>query len=56
MSFIIAYEGVSTGIVGPDFLTLTAITVIGSMVVVLPLFARLMKNRSIDQDGDYATS
>lgn len=43
MSFIIAYEGVSRGFVGTDFLTLTAIVVIGSMVVVLPLFTRLIK-------------
>jgi Kef-type K+ transport system membrane component KefB len=43
MSFIIAYEGVSRGIVGNDFLTLTAIAVIGSMIVVLPLFSRLVK-------------
>ena len=45
MSFIIAYEGVSRGVVGNDFLTLTAIAVIGSMIVVLPLFLRLTKTR-----------
>lgn len=44
ISFVIAYEGVSRGIVGTDFLTLTAISVIGSMAVVLPLFSKLMKN------------
>ncbi len=44
MSFIIAYEGVSMGIVGNDFLTLTAIAVIGSMIVVLPLFSKLLKS------------
>lgn len=44
MSFIIAYEGVSMGIVGNDFLTLTAISVIGSMIVVLPLFSKLIKS------------
>jgi CPA2 family monovalent cation:H+ antiporter-2 len=44
MSFIIAFEGVSLGIVGNDFLTLTAIAVIGSMIVVLPLFSRLIKS------------
>ena len=44
MSFIIAYEGVSMGIVGSDFLTLTAIAVIGSMIVVLPLFSKLLKS------------
>ncbi|MCW4046562.1 MAG: cation:proton antiporter [Candidatus Bathyarchaeota archaeon] len=43
MSFIIAYEGVAMGIVGTDFLTLTAISVIGSMIVVLPLFSKLVK-------------
>lgn len=43
MSFIIAYEGVARGFVGTDFLTLTAIVVIGSMAVVLPLFTRLIK-------------
>jgi hypothetical protein len=43
MSFIIAYEGVARGFVGTDFLTLTAIVVIGSMIVVLPLFTRLIK-------------
>jgi len=43
MSFIIAYEGVAMGIVGADFLTLTAISVIGSMFVVLPLFSKLIK-------------
>ncbi|MBT0158999.1 cation:proton antiporter [Candidatus Bathyarchaeota archaeon A05DMB-2] len=43
MSFIIAYEGVAMGIVGTDFLTLTAIAVIGSMIVVLPLFSKLVK-------------
>ena len=45
MSFIIAYEGVSRGVVGNDFLTLTAIAVIGSMIIVLPLFSRLVKTR-----------
>ena len=43
MSFIIAYEGVAMGIVGTDFLTLTAIAVIGSMIVILPLFSKLVK-------------
>ncbi|MCW4001051.1 MAG: cation:proton antiporter [Candidatus Bathyarchaeota archaeon] len=43
MSFIIAYEGVATGIVGTEFLALTAIVVIGSMIVVLPLFTRLIR-------------
>lgn len=43
LSFIIAYEGVSMGIVGSDFLTLTAIAVVGSMVVVLPVFSKLIK-------------
>ncbi|MCW4003784.1 MAG: cation:proton antiporter [Candidatus Bathyarchaeota archaeon] len=43
LSFIIAYEGVAMGIVGTDFLTLTAIAVIGSMIVVLPLFSKLLK-------------
>ena len=43
MSFIIAYEGVAMGIVGIDFLTLKAISVIGSMIVVLPLFSKLVK-------------
>jgi CPA2 family monovalent cation:H+ antiporter-2 len=45
MSFIIAYEGVSRGIVGSDFLTLTAISVIGSMVVVLPVFSKLIRSK-----------
>ncbi|MGF3522751.1 MAG: cation:proton antiporter [Candidatus Bathyarchaeia archaeon] len=44
MSFIIAYEGVAIGIVGKDFLTLTAIAVIGSMVVALPIFSKLIKS------------
>lgn len=46
MSFIIAYEGVAMEIVGTDFLTLTAIAVIGSMIVVLPLFSKLVKGNS----------
>jgi len=46
MSFIIAYEGVALGIVGTDFLTLTAIAVIGSMIVILPLFSKLVKGNS----------
>jgi len=46
MSFIIAYEGVAMGIVGTDFLTLTAIAVIGSMIVILPLFSKLVKGNS----------
>jgi monovalent cation:H+ antiporter-2, CPA2 family len=46
LSFIIAYEGVTRGIVGTDFLTLTAIAVIGSMILVLPLFSKLMKNNT----------
>jgi monovalent cation:H+ antiporter-2, CPA2 family len=44
MSFIIAYEGVSMGIVGNDFFTITAIVVIGSMIVVIPLFTQLIKS------------
>jgi CPA2 family monovalent cation:H+ antiporter-2 len=44
MSFIIAYEGVALGVVGTDFLTLTAIAVIGSMVIILPIFAKLIKS------------
>ncbi len=44
ISFIIAYEGVTLGIVGSDFLALTAIAVIGSMVVILPLFSKLVKS------------
>jgi Kef-type K+ transport system membrane component KefB len=44
MSFIIAFQGVSMGIVKNDFLTLTAIVVIGSMIVVLPLFTKLIKS------------
>ncbi|MDT8781244.1 MAG: cation:proton antiporter [Candidatus Bathyarchaeota archaeon] len=47
ISFVIAYEGVSRGIVGTDFLTLTAISVIGSMAVVLPLFSKLIKNNKV---------
>lgn len=43
MSFIIAYEGAAMGLVGTEFLTLTAITVIGSMVVVLPVFSHLIR-------------
>ncbi len=43
LSFIIAYEGVAMGIVGTDFLTLTAIAVVGSMVVALPIFSKLIK-------------
>jgi CPA2 family monovalent cation:H+ antiporter-2 len=44
MSFIIAYEGVSMGIVNNDFFTITAIAVIGSMIVVIPLFSKLIKS------------
>jgi CPA2 family monovalent cation:H+ antiporter-2 len=47
MSFIIAYEGVALGIVGTDFLTLAAISVIGSMIIVLPLFSRMVKSNLI---------
>jgi len=47
ISFVIAYQGVSRGIVGTDFLTLTAISVIGSMAVVLPLFSKLIKNNKV---------
>jgi monovalent cation:H+ antiporter-2, CPA2 family len=47
MSFIIAFEGVSRGIVGDDFLILTAISVIGSMIVILPLFSKLVKSKTI---------
>ncbi|MCW4006366.1 MAG: cation:proton antiporter [Candidatus Bathyarchaeota archaeon] len=43
MSFIIAYEGVALGIVGSDFLTIVAITVIGSMTVVLPILSKLLR-------------
>jgi CPA2 family monovalent cation:H+ antiporter-2 len=43
MSFIIAYEGVAMSIVDHEFLTVTAIAVIGSMIVVLPVFSALMK-------------
>ncbi len=43
MSFIIAFEGVTLGIVGNDFLALTAISVIGSMLVALPIFQKLIK-------------
>jgi CPA2 family monovalent cation:H+ antiporter-2 len=46
MSFIIAFEGVSMGIVGRDFLTLTAVSVVGSMIVVLPIFSKLIKQNS----------
>ncbi|MEM2081005.1 MAG: cation:proton antiporter [Candidatus Bathyarchaeia archaeon] len=49
MSFIIAYEGVATGIVPANFLTLTAIAVIGSMIIVLPLFSKLIKNNQEQQ-------
>lgn len=52
MSFIIAYEGVSRGVVGNDFLTLTAIAVIGSMIVVLPLFSKLIKTRESSGNSD----
>jgi monovalent cation:H+ antiporter-2, CPA2 family len=44
MSFIIAYEGVSMGIVGNEFFTITAIIVVGSMIVVIPLFTRLIRS------------
>ncbi|MCW4007227.1 MAG: cation:proton antiporter [Candidatus Bathyarchaeota archaeon] len=55
MSFIIAYEGVAMGIVAADFLTLTAIAVIGSMIIVLPLFLKLIKdNQELkDQKAEY---
>ncbi|MEM3378052.1 MAG: cation:proton antiporter [Candidatus Bathyarchaeia archaeon] len=55
MSFIIAYEGVAMGIVTADFLTLTAIAVIGSMIIVLPLFSKLIKNNQElkDQKAEY---
>jgi monovalent cation:H+ antiporter-2, CPA2 family len=44
MSFIIAFEGVSMGVVDNNFLTLTAIAVIGSMIISLPLFSKLIKS------------
>jgi predicted Kef-type K+ transport protein len=47
MSFIIAFEGVSLGIVNNNFLSLTAISVIGSMIVVLPLFSKLIKSKTL---------
>lgn len=47
MSFVIAYEGVSRGFVSTDFLALTAIVVIGSMIVVLPLFTKLIRMNKI---------
>jgi hypothetical protein len=47
MSFNIDFEGVSLGIVNNDFLSLTAISVIGSMIVVLPLFSKLIKSKTL---------
>jgi monovalent cation:H+ antiporter-2, CPA2 family len=44
MSFIIAFEGVKLGIVDNSFLAITAISVIGSMIIVLPLFTKLIKS------------
>ncbi|MEM2098460.1 MAG: cation:proton antiporter [Candidatus Bathyarchaeia archaeon] len=44
MSFIIAYEGVAMGIVNDYFLTVTAIAVMGSMIIVLPVFLKLLKS------------
>lgn len=44
LSFIIAYEGVAMGIVDTNFLSLTAIAIIGSMIAVLPLFSKLVKS------------
>jgi len=43
MSLIIAREGVAAGIVGAEFLALTATVVIGSMICTLPFFPRLAK-------------
>jgi hypothetical protein len=43
MSLIIAREGVAAGIVGDEFLALTTIIVIGSMIITLPLFMKLIK-------------
>ncbi len=48
MSFIIAYEGIKMGIVGYDFLTLTAVSIIGSMVVIIPFFTRILKSHGSD--------
>ncbi len=45
ISFVVAYEGMAMGIVGSDFLALTAIIVIGSIMVVLPLFSQVIKPR-----------
>ncbi|MEM4246202.1 MAG: cation:proton antiporter [Candidatus Bathyarchaeia archaeon] len=44
MSLIIARESASAGIVGSDFITLTATVVIGSMTISLPLLTRLVRS------------
>lgn len=46
MSLIVAREGVAVGIVGNEFLALTATVVIGSMIIALPIFSRLSKSIS----------
>jgi CPA2 family monovalent cation:H+ antiporter-2 len=46
MSLIIAREGVAVGIVGDEFLALTATLVIGSMIITLPLLLKLSERLS----------
>ncbi|MEM3404256.1 MAG: cation:proton antiporter [Nitrososphaeria archaeon] len=41
MSFIIAREAVAKGIVSEQFLAVTTVIVIGSMLIILPLFSKL---------------
>jgi len=44
MSLIIAREGVASGIVADEFLGLTAVLVIGSIIIILPTFSRITKS------------
>jgi len=44
MSLIIAREGVATGVVGSDFLSVAAMAVILSMVLVTPIYSKLIRS------------
>jgi len=44
ISLIIANEGIARGIVGPEFLVIATGVVIGSILIALPVFQKLIKN------------
>jgi Kef-type K+ transport system membrane component KefB len=43
MSLILARQGVAVGIVGPEFLALAAIVVVGSIVIAVPVLSKLAR-------------